>query len=236
MSHVTTSDAGDDLRFEFGENWSKFLATLDDERVEEATRSLGSLLERDSLTGTTFVDVGSGSGLSSLAARRLGAEVTSFDYDFRSVASTAELRRRHLAGELAPGRADGRSVVNDPTTWRVERGSALDAGYLRSIGTFDTVYSWGVLHHTGAMWEALDLVTLLTRPGGRLVVALYNDQGRPSRVWGRVKRAYNALPRRLRPLAAAAAVPYLLPGEEVKSEVLVPLGFRGSGIHPLGVE
>ena len=82
--------------------------------------------------------------------------------------------------------------------WIVERGSALDERYLAGLGTFDVVYSWGVLHHTGAMWPALDNAARLVAPGGKLFIALYNDQGWPSRVWLAVKRLYNALPPALR--------------------------------------
>src|SRR5262245_27430993 len=97
------------------------------------------MLEIDSLAGLSFLDIGSGSGLFSLAARRLGARVHSFDYDPQSVACAAELRRRYFPG--------------DPQ-WVVEEGSALDADYLTRLGKFDIVYSWGVLHHTGRMWRS----------------------------------------------------------------------------------
>src|SRR4029079_19016392 len=117
------------------------------------------------------------------AAKRLGARVHSFDYDPASVACTTELRSRYYSG--------------DPE-WRIERGSALDAGYIRSLGKFDTVYSWGVLHHTGAMWSALDNAQIPVRVGGRLFVAIYNDTGSQSARWKSIKRTYNALPGPLR--------------------------------------
>ncbi len=197
--------AWDTTRFSFGENWARFLQVLNDDRIAQAQRSLERLLGVESLAGTTFVDVGSGSGLFSLSARRLGAQVTSFDFDQQSVACTAELRRRH-----SPADDPAAFPPGDRTTgWKVERGSALDADYLRALGSFDTVYSWGVLHHTGSMWKALDLIRLLTRPGGRLVIALYNDQGRSSRMWTHVKRSYNRLPTLLQPAAVAATLPYL---------------------------
>lgn len=170
-------------RFTFGENWSAFLRVLDDDRIEEATSSLREMLGRDDLEGLTFLDVGSGSGLFSLAATRLGAErVHSFDYDCSSVGCTQELRRRY-----AP-EAD----------WTIEQGSALDGEYMRSLGHFDVVYSWGVLHHTGDMWMALENTLAATAAGGRLFVSIYNDQGARSRFWRLVKRSYNALPQRLR--------------------------------------
>src|SRR5512133_3135008 len=87
-------------RFEFGQNWSQFLASVDHERIQQAEQSLKEMLEVDSLEGKTFLDIGSGSGLFSLAARRLGARVHSFDFDPQSVACAVELRRRFFPGDL----------------------------------------------------------------------------------------------------------------------------------------
>jgi 2-polyprenyl-3-methyl-5-hydroxy-6-metoxy-1,4-benzoquinol methylase len=178
-----TRDVQSGERFEFGRNWSEFLKTLNDERIAKAEESLKRMLGVESLRGKSFVDIGSGSGLFSLAARRLGARVHSFDYDPYSFASTAELRRRYF---------------NTDPDWIVEQGSALDRAYLTSLGQFDIVYSWGVLHHTGSMWPALENVAPMVKPGGLLFVAIYNDQGKPSRRWLSVKKAYNSLPAGLR--------------------------------------
>ena len=178
-------------RFGFGENWRAFLSTLDDERIAEAERSLRDSLGRASLEGLRFLDIGSGSGLLSLAARRLGATVHSFDFDTNSVGCTQELRSR---------------CFPDDAQWVVEQGSVLDQDYLATLGRFDVVYSWGVLHHTGSMWEALANVPPLVAPGGLLFISIYNDQGGVSRVWRRLKKAYNWLPRYLRPIYTLAVM------------------------------
>jgi ribosomal protein L11 methylase PrmA len=83
-------------RFAFGENWLKYLKNLNSKHIEEAKTSLLNKLEINSLDGASFLDIGSGSGLFSLAARMSGAKVHSFDYDLQSVACTKELRRRYF--------------------------------------------------------------------------------------------------------------------------------------------
>jgi SAM-dependent methyltransferase len=182
-------------RFAFGENWRAFLRILNEERIADAEHSLQEMLGVESLQGLSFLDIGCGSGLFSLAARRLGATVRSFDYDPASVACARELRRRFCA---------------DDPSWIIEEGSVLDAAYLSSLGSFDIVYSWGVLHHTGAMWNALDAVGPLVKQGGKLFIALYNDEGRMSVYWHAVKKTYCRLPRLLKPLILYPAAVQIL--------------------------
>jgi 2-polyprenyl-6-hydroxyphenyl methylase/3-demethylubiquinone-9 3-methyltransferase len=170
-------------RFEFGINWSKFLKVIDDTRIARAERTIQKLLGTRDLSGMSFLDIGCGSGLFSLAARRLGAKVHSFDYDPASVACTLAMKRNFY--------------FSDPH-WIVEQGSVLDSDYLKSFGQFDIVYSWGVLHHTGSMWQALSNIGSLVKPHGKLVIAIYNDQGRMSKHWLLVKKTYNRLPSGLR--------------------------------------
>ncbi|HEX6851629.1 MAG TPA: methyltransferase domain-containing protein [Candidatus Polarisedimenticolaceae bacterium] len=186
-SHAEEVRAGE--RFPFGENWRRLLASVGPERIEHASASLTGVLGAKALEGRRFLDAGCGSGLFSLAASLRGARVVSFDFDPACVACAVELRAR---------------FHRDAPDWRIERGSVLDAEYLARLGTFDVVYSWGVLHHTGRMWDAIDLVAARVAPGGRLWIALYNDQGAWSRAWLAIKRAYNRAPRPLRDLLLGA--------------------------------
>ena len=186
LSGIREAPPGSADRFAFGANWRRFLAALDAERIDAAERTLAGMLGAARLDGRSFLDIGSGSGLMSLAARRLGARVTSFDYDAESVACTAELRRR-----LRP---------EDPD-WTVRQGSVLDDGFVAALGCFDIVYSWGVLHHTGAMWRAIDIAAGAVAPVGTFYIAIYNDQGRATRRWAMLKRLYNRHPPLRLPLA-----------------------------------
>ena len=169
----------------FRSNWARFLSIIDEERIAAAQASLQQMLRLQSLEGLRFLDIGSGSGLFSLAARRLGATVHSFDFDPQSVACTRELQRRYFP---------------DDKHWRIEQGSALDSSYMDGLGEFDIVYSWGVLHHTGAMWLGIENAIRRVAPmNGRLFIAIYNDQGWKSHVWWFVKWLYNRFPGFLRP-------------------------------------
>ncbi len=162
-------------RFRFGSNWAAFHGTLNDFRVKKARQSLQKMLAVDDLSGKRFLDIGSGSGLFSLAARQLGATVHSFDYDPESVQCTRELKQRYFAGD---------------SRWAVEEGSALDEPFLRSLGKYDVVYAWGVLHHTGNMALALRHAMIPVADEGLLFLSIYNDRGFLSRFWKRMKKLY----------------------------------------------
>jgi len=164
-----------EFRFAFGKNWLIFRSDIDSARIIDAEESLRELLGMSRLDGLRFLDVGCGSGLFSLAARNLGAEVVSFDYDHDSVACTETVR-----AQFAP----------DCDRWRVLQGSILDKDFVSSLGMFDIVYSWGVLHHTGDVNLAMENVIIPTQSSTKLALAIYNHQGFLSAYWTRVKKLY----------------------------------------------
>jgi 2-polyprenyl-6-hydroxyphenyl methylase/3-demethylubiquinone-9 3-methyltransferase len=189
-------------RFDFGANWLRFAATIGPEQIVEAQRSLSRLLDRNDLSGASFLDIGCGSGLFSLAARNMGARVRSFDVDVGSVACTQALRDRYYPN-------DG--------NWVVERGSILDLGYVQQLRAFDVVYSWGVLHHTGAMWQALEHASAKVAPSGVLAVALYRRTPL-CRAWQIEKRFYASAPPWVQLLIRAPYMAALLAGKIVQGK------------------
>ena len=169
----------DEVRFAFGENWGNYLKKIDESVIVEAERHLKKWLQVDDLSGLRFADIGCGSGLFSLAAFRLGADVYSVDFDSSSVACAEKLKKEYC---------DSSKMDNH---WDIKQGSVLDMDLLKAIGKFDVVYSWGVLHHTGSMWKAIENILELVSHGGKLFISIYNDQGIISKYWNIVKLMYN---------------------------------------------
>lgn len=174
-------------RFRFGSNWKSYLRHVTKSDLARAQKKLSKLTEFLSPSESSFLDIGSGSGIHSLAAFNLGFKrIHSFDYDLESFEATQSLK--DLYAPTSPN-------------WSTGQGSVLDRSYINSLGLYDCVYSWGVLHHTGNLDLALHHAALLVRPGGVLHLAIYNHQGVLTKYWSIVKSLYNRSPAFLQSLA-----------------------------------
>lgn len=163
-------------RFSFGENWQDFVAFyLTPERIAIARQHLAEFLEMPNLQEKSFLDIGCGSGLSSLAACELGAaSIVSFDLDPAAVSTTQKLR----------------DMAGNPAHWQVLQGSILDEAFINTLACADIVYSWGVLHHTGHLWQAVENASRLLTAEGLFDIALYTTTSQSQR-WLRLKQRYN---------------------------------------------
>ena len=200
------------MRYEFGKNWEDFVkSSLNEERLKVSREHILRFLGMNDLEGLTFLDIGCGSGLSSLAALTAGArKVVAFDYDVDSVETARMLLER--------------SGV-DPARWTVMQGSVLDEPFMERLEKPDVVYSWGVLHHTGEQWRALRNAASRLKPGGLLYVALYTSDAYidpPPEFWLDVKQRYNrAGPRERRKMELWYVWRFSLGGNPLRLPLLV---------------
>lgn len=181
-------------RWSFGKNWKKFLSGLDENKIKIAGESLKNFIETDTFKGRTFLDIGCGSGLFSLGAAMLGAEkIVSTDIDDSCICCAEHLREKF-------GISAGR--------WEIRKGSVLDSGFMQSLPASDIVYAWGVLHHTGELYKALDNSIIPLKNKGFVYTAVYNEyKGFPgSALWLKIKKFYSASPRAVRELIKAVFI------------------------------
>lgn len=145
-------------RFQFGKNWKNFLGTVTESEINKAAEDINLWLETDDLSGKQVIDIGSGSGIHSYVFYTMHAkELISFDYDEDSVEATKKVWQK----------------AGSPSNWKTMQGSILDIEFIKYLGMFDIVYSWGVLHHTGEMWKAIENAITLVKPGGIFWISIY---------------------------------------------------------------
>lgn len=168
----------EELRFLFGKNWNNFIQFhFSEERVNISKKNLLAFLEVGDLANWDVLDIGSGSGLHSLAMVKAGAKtVTSFDYDEQSYSTTSYLAKKFGSNN-----------------WTVRQGSVLDSNFMSSLPSYQLVYSWGVLHHTGNVWKALENASEKVKSNGLFFIALYSKDAlaEEPEYWLNIKKRYN---------------------------------------------
>jgi 2-polyprenyl-3-methyl-5-hydroxy-6-metoxy-1,4-benzoquinol methylase len=166
------------LAFNFGENWQQFSqSTLDNLKFKEAYNSLDQLIGHEKIKGSSFLDIGCGSGIFAIAASLAGArKVIGIDISKESIEVSISNKKR---------------FANQNTIDFFHK-SVFDDDILQ-LGQFDIVYSWGVLHHTGDMWRSIDIASQLVSPNLLFVIAIYNKHW-SCKIWKAIKRLYNIAP------------------------------------------
>lgn len=199
--------------FAFGENWSNFSENIDDAKIQEALNGFTELCPPEKVKGKTLIDIGSGSGLHSLSALRLGAKhVTAFDIDENSVNTTRSVLDKHWDNDNYDVQI-ANILVNPPTE------------------TFDIVYSWGVLHHTGAMWDAINNASKCVKDNGNFILAIYTKT-RFCNFWEKEKKLFTKAPRLIKTLmtsiySALLILRYLAKGKNPYKEIKNYNQYRG---------
>lgn len=164
------------ITFSFGKNWYNFIKTVDDESVRLAEKELLHWFDISDIQNKEIIDIGCGSGIHSFAFfKHHPQKLISFDYDEYSIKSTEFFHKK----------------AGNPANWILMQGSILDDSFINQLGKFDIVYSWGVLHHTGNMWKAIENAAELVKEGGKFLVALY-VKGPRYEYHLAIKKEYNA--------------------------------------------
>lgn len=173
------------MRFDFGKNWQSYSHNaLTPERIEQARQDFRQLVDGIDLQNKHFIDIGFGQGLSLIVASEMGASTLGIDID--------ELNILALKTTL--------KLMGSTKLPKVQVESILNPSFVgENKGRFDIVHSWGGLHHTGNMRQALVNSCSLVADNGYFICSIYNQHW-SSFLWKGVKWSYNYMPPMLQPL------------------------------------
>lgn len=165
----------------FGTNWKNFVRFhVNEKSLDFAKDKLRNFIAPYNLEGVSFLDIGCGSGIHSLAALNLGAAVVlSIDVDRESVNTSLMVRKKYGSSHFL--------------NWDIRQASILDIDMLEKLPKFDVVYAWGSLHHTGQVWRAIKNATIPVKQNGILALALYSKDVTPEAArefWLEKKKRY----------------------------------------------
>jgi 2-polyprenyl-6-hydroxyphenyl methylase/3-demethylubiquinone-9 3-methyltransferase len=164
--------------YSFGKNWLEYSQSINSIHVDHVTSDLSRLLNLKDLTQKSVLDIGCGSGVHDVGFYQLGCRnLTAIDYDQDCITATNQTLEKFCPG----------------SGYKILQGDILSSK-TQSLGKFDIVYSWGVLHHTGNLLEAICKASTLVAREGHLAIALYRKTLMCG-FWKAEKRLYSRLPR-----------------------------------------
>jgi len=111
----------------------------------------------EKIAGADVLEIGCGMGLHTELMVRAGAKVTSLDLSPTSVeATTARLKLKGLSARVLEGDAESIPIPS---------------------GSFDFVWSWGVIHHSSRTARVVREIARVSRPTAECRVMVYNRDG-----------------------------------------------------------
>ena len=144
--------------FKFGKNWENYSDKINRKNIMDSLNDLKFQLRKIPFKkGFSFIDIGCGSGVHSIAASKLGFKVTSTDRDKICVKTT---KRNYLKfHNFANNRVFQDNILNSKITEK-----------------FDIVYSWGVIHHTKNPKKTFSKLSKSVKIEGKFGIYVYNFQ------------------------------------------------------------